>query len=484
MAAVRFSLHELFDALAANDEGTVIREIAGALAEHVRPTQIAGRLAIAAAPGDVEGVAIPALAAAGRIGEWMRLIPAGPEPGADRRQQLMPAVPLTAAALFAAPAIARAAQSPAPAAPEPLFPKDVPNAEGSWGALRDAVLAGDAATAGRVIMGFYGSGTDYREIEGAITYAINARFAADGRPLMQTLAATTALDYVEWGDRAPGFLLWLLPFLLAKAEDAPGAADVRTAIGDPLKSLDFARTRLALANAEAAGAALRQAVARGTTADVVSAVFDALKRNASGTQVGAQVAVVAAENLALTPPDSPDDLARNITALRVANAARLTMSYVQDIRVLPVIFQAANFVNQAVHATGDRRAQPRPAPASAPLASGIIESGMLRNLARQVSAGDEVGSLATVKRYTSMGFPARTLAGTLGLAAAQADLRADANGRGLLATQAAGETFTALTLRQQGEAGRALMDAVVRVITSQPGDHTLAQRVEAALGLA
>src|SRR5271165_1157437 len=104
MTAVRVNLTKLFDALAAGDEATVITEVAFALNENIAPSLIAGRLAIPAALGDTTGSAVTALVAAGRIGDWSRLIPPGPEPSAERRQRLTPAVPLVAAALAAAPA--------------------------------------------------------------------------------------------------------------------------------------------------------------------------------------------------------------------------------------------------------------------------------------------------------------------------------------------------------------------------------------------
>ncbi len=117
------------------------------------------------------------------------------------------------------------------------------------------------------------------------------------------------------------------------------------------------------------------------------------------------------------------------------------------------------------------------------LPGGLIEYSVLRNLERQIAARDEAGTRATVRRYTQMGFPARSLLGTFGQVAARAAVAADANGRGMLVTQAAGETFLALTPAQQAGEGLALLDAIAHIIVGQPTDNALAQRVESALNL-
>ncbi len=484
MVAVRVDLVPLFDALTASDERGVITEIAQILGDEIAGGVLAGRLSIPAALGDRTGAAVPALVAAGRLSDWMHVIPPGPEPEAMRRRALLPTIALANAALFAAQAIAAGLANPNPALPDPLFPKDITHHAGAWGALRDAVRASDGTLAGRILMGFYASGTDYREMEGALYAALNGTFSADGRPLLMTLAATQALDFVEWGDRAPAFFYWLLPLLMQSAGEPEGAKAVRDYLAQPAHDLDFVRTRLALSDPTAAGAALRQAVATGTTAQVLDETFAALKRGANGTMVGAQVAVVAAEHLAGVPLNNAEVVNRAQIALRVANAARTATRQVQDLRVLPIIFHAANLVNQTIRVNGAQRAEPSAGAAGTGLPGGLIESSVLRNVDRQIAARDEVGTRATVRRYAQMAFPARSLLGTFGQVAARANVAADGNGRGMLVTQAAGETFLALTPAQQAAEGVALLDAIAHIIVAQPADQALAQRVEQSLGLA
>jgi hypothetical protein len=484
MVAVRVDLVPLFDALTASDERGVIAEISQILGDEVAGGVLAGRLSIPAALGDRVGAAVPALVAAGRLSDWMRVIPPGPEPEALRRRALMPTIALANAALFAAKDIATGLANPNPPLPEPLFPKDITHHAGPWGALRDAVRAGDSALAGRILMGFYGSGTDYREMEGALYAALNGTFAGDGFPLLMTLAATQALDFVDWGDRVPAFFYWLLPLLMKGSAELDSAKALRDFLAQPAHDLDFVRTRLTMSDPTAAGPVLRQAVASGTTAQVFDETFAALKRGANGTMVGAQIAVAAAEHLAGVPLNNAEAVNRAQVALRVANTARTATRQVQDLRVLPIIFHAGNLVNQTIRANGAQRAEPAPGAPGGALPGGLIESSVLRNLERQIAGRDEVGTRATVRRYTQMGFPGRSLLGTFGQVAARASVAADANGRGMLVTQAAGETFLALTPAQQAAEGVALLDAIAHIIVAQPADQSLAQRVEQTLGIA
>lgn len=481
MPAVRVDLAPLFDALAANNEQAVTQLIAATFDDDIAPSVLAGRLGVPAALGDSSGAALPVLAAAGRLGDWVRVIPPGPEPGADRRQKLSATVPVSSAALFAAQAIGTGL-SAQPKLPEPLFPKDITHQDGAWGALREAIVGGDQALAGRILMGFYGSGTDYREMEGAIYAALCAKFAADGVPLLAATGAFTILDYVNWGDRVPVVFMWLLPLLMQGSAEAPGTQAVRDFLAQPANSLEFARKRLAMVNFQGAGVELRTALAQGSTAQVIQEVMQALRRNASGAVVAAQIAVTAAEYLAATPLDAPDQITAGSNALRVANAARIAVTLVQDIRVLQIIFYAANLVNQTITAAGQTRAQPLGGATSTPLHGGLIEYSVLRNVDRQIAARDEVGARATTRRYTQMMFPGRSLVGTLGAAASQANITADHNGRGMLVAQAAGETFLALQPAQQGAEGMALIDAIAHQLMAQPADHALAQRVMQQLG--
>jgi hypothetical protein len=196
-----------------------------------------------------------------------------------------------------------------------------------------------------------------------------------------------------------------------------------------------------------------------------------------------QIAVAAAELLAGVAPDDTALLDRAQIALRAANAARTAVTQVQDIRVLPIIFHAANLVNQVARSVAGKAVTPVQGTGTAALGGGLIEYSVLRNIDRQLAAGDEAGVRATVRRYTQMTFPARSLLGIFGGVVTRPAIEADANGRGILVTQAAGESFLALTPQQQGNEGMALIDAIAHVLLTQPRDTALSTRVEQALEL-
>jgi hypothetical protein len=483
MTAVRVDLSALLDAIVSQNEAAVTSEIAEILSEDITPSVLAGRLTIPAALGDQSGEAVTALVAAGHLGDWIRIIPPGPEPGAERRQKVLPAVPLVEGALFAGRAIAAGLKLNEPQLPEPLFPRDIQHKEGAWGLLRDAIRDRDPQSAGRVLMGFYGTGTDYRELEGAIYSAACSRFSADGAPLLDAMTAFQALDYVDWGNRVPMLLHWLLPRLKEGQAEPAGTQDVRAYLAQPEHDLDFVRKRLQMKNYEAANASLRQTIARGSTQQVLDGVMAALRSGATGDLVGMQICLAAAEFLAGIPTEMNDVLDAAVMALRVANAARIAVTQVQDIRVLPIVFYAANLVSRTIQSAKITPVVPKPSPSSVPLVGGFIESNVLRNLGRFLDAREEAGARSTVRRYIQMQFPARSLVGTIGLNAASVAIASDRRGRGIGAVQAAGEAFLAMTPAMQSSDGILLIDAAIHVTSAQPADIALAQRIEQGIGV-
>lgn len=482
MTVVRMDLTTIFEAIAAEDTQTIVRELANGLLEDLRPSEIIGRVGLAAALGDTTGEALPVLIAAGKIGDWIRIIPPGSEPGAERRQKLLPIVPMTAALQFARQSIAKGYTVSSLSLGDPLFPKEISHAEGPWGELRDAILASDTALASRVLMGFYGSGTDYREIEGSLFFALNARVGVSGRAMQALVTLLKELEFAEWGnDHAAMLFQWILPAITQKEPEVAGAQEVRAYLSQPAHDLDFVRKRLALSNLAAAGEELRTMVSGGTTQHVLDAVFTAFQNGATGPQIAAQIAIVAAEHLAQLPLDMPELLHAGVNACRYVHGARVGTYHVQDVRVLPVVFHAANVVNQTITSSNGSMAIVPPAQVSSPLAGGLIEHMMLRTITRHIATGDEASARASIKRYTGMAFSGRTLAGTLGLAAAHYPVQSDVSGRTLLAIEALGEEFNALPLARQAAEGVALMYAAVHIMKTQSGDQSFAQTVESLL---
>src|SRR5689334_3028757 len=92
---VHANITALLDAILAGDEEGTIRETLTLLGpEKVPPAKIASRVGIPAAWGGGDGHPLSVLSVAGRVAEWMRSIPIGPEPDAETRRQLAPALPL------------------------------------------------------------------------------------------------------------------------------------------------------------------------------------------------------------------------------------------------------------------------------------------------------------------------------------------------------------------------------------------------------
>jgi hypothetical protein len=477
MTLARMDLTTIFEAISVRDEERIATEIAKGLRDEISPSKIAGRLGIPAALGDITGNALPTIVAAGRIGNWIRLVPPGPEPGAVQQQLVRPAIPMVAAALYAASAVTSGYGNQTLNLPDPLFPKDITHQEGAWGAIRDAYIQSDTNTVARVLMGLYGSGTDYREIQAILHFALNARFLP--KALLALNKAIQLLDDVEWGTRQPTVFQWLLPHFVTNENEPTGAAQVREFIGDSTKSLDFIRTRLALSRPEAAGAELREKISTGSrTNDVLSAVMAALKNGANPPQVALQISIAAAAHLTSVPLTNETLIEAASVALRVSNAARLAVTNNQDTRVTPIIFHAANFVNQTIQQAGKLKDENEKSSNGSQYAGGLIEYGILRNIERQIESGDELGARTTVQRYLQMSFPSRSLAGILGLAAAHSSIEADHDGRGLLVAQAAGEELMAINQTTVNSDSVALANAVLHIIKTQPGDQSLAQRVK------
>ncbi len=477
MSVVKMDLTALLEAAAKGDTTTVTAEIIRGLAEDIKPSEIAGRVGLPAALGDSDGSAVQVIAAAGAIGDWIQVIAAGPDKDAEYAQLISPVLPLTAAFTFASKAIAKGLNTE-PKLPEPLFPKDIANPQGSWGEFSSASVKGDVDTAGKVIMGLYGSGTDYREIEGMFYYALNAHMPADGMALLAVTKLTQMLHFTRWGyDNAKFMFQWLLPFITKNGPEIAGAQETRNYLAAPEHDLDFIRTRLAMSKPEAATANMRKAILNGSHTEVMDAVFGVLKAGAIPPQAAMQISAAAAEYLAGLPPENTAATAQALIALRVAQSARIAVTNVQDIRVLPIIFHAANFVRQTVKTIGEPLKQVSPASVSMQLAGGLVESGFLRGLRRHLENGEGPAAFGVTERYIKMAFSARSIVGQLGFVAALKNIAADSNGQALLATEAAGSEFVILPLPRQVPDGLPLLYAAEHTILMQHGDTALADSI-------
>lgn len=469
----------LIEAAASTQLDRIAQETVHLLRQSVPPFFIIGHAGVPAAWGDTNGHLLSALAAGGHIADWTRSIPASAEEDHADSHRLVAALPLTAALAVAAPAI-QAGERAKHELPEPLFPANITHAEGMSGALREAVQSGDVTRTERLLLGYYGTGTDYRAFLTNVYHSIIEHYTGDGHTLIFIHRASQVLDMAGWGNKLPPFIHWLAPLLANKQPELPFMAEINAFLRDPAHDLKPLRTRLTPANNTAAGAELRQAVLQGSLGEACAAVFAALTNGAQPQAVGSVIALAAAQRF-LSAPESDADAAAH--TLLVASAARTVVSQIQDIKVLPILFIAAAAVNTLREAaqveapkagTGSGRIT-----AAGSLAGGILAPVMLRSLERLLESSDEPGAQASIRRYLQLGHPPRGLVATLALVASQGDATSD-TGHTLLLAQAAAEEYLALPAHLQGSEGEALLFAGVRAAILRPQGTTILEAVRQA----
>jgi hypothetical protein len=480
--ATHADITPLLDAVSAADEARVIEKTLDLLGPgQVPPAHIAARVAIPAAWAGGDGHPLLVLGAAGRVAEWMRSIPAGPEPGAAEEAKLRPALPLVQGFLAVAASVRAGLPEPHPDLPAPTTPIEIKAPGGARGALREALAAGDRQRFASVLMGFYRTGTDYRELLANLYAVLVQRHPVGGHPLIFTSGSSRVLDMAEWGIRVPPLIHWIVPLALTTEPDEPWVAQVRAYAAAPDHQLDWLRDRLAVAKEDAAGPAMRQAVLSGDTAAACDAVFAALRGGASQRGVASGLALAAAERLLTFPNGDADALLRAGHVLLYTHAVHQAMRQTQDPDVFPLLYTAAGAVNAL---RGPATAVPTPA--STPLAGGLIASAQLRAFGQQIEQGNAATALATAKRYIQMGHAPRSLAGMLGAAASRHDPR----GAGLhtlpIAAAAAEEYLDQPGMLGPGAVNQAsgqsaLLAAAIRLASDLPGDTTLAARVNDAI---
>jgi hypothetical protein len=485
VAAVHADITPLLEALGAGDRARVIQQTLDLLGQGVPPAHVAARVAIPAAWAGGDGHALLTLGAAGRVAEWMRAIPAGPEPGAETERLLAPAIPLVQGFMAVADRVGPGLAEPHPTLPEPRTPFELANEGkegGVLGALRAAFAARDRQRFASILMGFYRTGTDYRALLANLYAALIYRYPAEGHPLIFATGASRVLDMADWGSRVPPFIYWLVPLVVTDEPDEPFIEAVRAFSDAPEHALGWLRTRLASAHEEAADAGFRQRIGAGDATAACAAVLQTLKDGASPRGVASALALAAAERLLTVPAGDADALRRASHVLLYTHAVHTVMLQSQDSDVYPLLYTAAAAVNALP--MGASPAQTGPA-SGAPLAGGLIAPALLRALEQQVTAGDASGALATARRYMQMNHAPRGLAGVLGAAAARRDAREQPHA--LTMTAAAAEEYLTqpgagwLAFSSASASQSALLPAAIRLAGDPPGDTALAQQVEAGI---
>jgi hypothetical protein len=476
---VHANITALLDAITSGDEPGTIRETLTLLEpEKVPPAKIAARVGIPASWGGGDGHALSILSVAGRVAEWMRAIPIGPEPQAEQRRQLAPALPLVQGFLAVSDRVKRGLPEPHPALPEPLPPAEVRHEQGPLGALRDAVATRDLTMAQRILMGYYATGTDYRALLTLLYAALAHRYSTGGHPLTFVVAGSRVLDMADWGDRLPAYIYWVTPLMLSDAPDDPVAEVARSYAQQPEHDLGWLRTRLALAKEEAAGTAFQRALFSGDAHGACDAVLQALRGGASPMGVAAGMNLAAAELVNSAAPGDQAGLLRAGHVLLYTHAVQSATLHTQDPQTWPLLYTAACALN-AAKTTAPAALEPAgQSPASMPV-GGLMPAAMLRTLEQRMLEGDTTGALTVARRYLQMGHPPRALAGMIGSAAAARDARQgdDSALHTLPMVAAAAEAYLNLPHALQSGGQNALLVAAVRLAGELSGQHTVADHV-------
>jgi hypothetical protein len=477
---VTADISALLDAISAGDVDRVISETVQLLGpEKVPPAKIAARVGIPAAWAGGDGHPLAALSMTGRVADWMRSLPIGPEPGAETRRALSPALPLVQGFLAVADNVRRGLPEPHPELPEPIVPADVQNPGGAFAALKDAVAARDLDRARAILMGLYATGTDYRAVLTAIYAALDLRYPQGGHPLAFTVAGSRLLDMASWGDRMPAYVYWVTPLLLDAAPDAPAAGAAQAYAAVPEHDLGWLRKRLSVPKEEAAGSQFQRALMASDAAGACEAVLQALRAGASPMGSAAGMAVAAAEQVNAVPAGDRDALLRAAHVLLYAHSVHVATTHTQNPLIWPLLYTAACAVN-STRTSGAPAAIERGATSlpSSPL-GGLIPASMLRSIEQQIVEGDATSALASTRRYLQMGHPPRALAGIIGSAASTRDVQAGQPQtlHLLPVVAAAAEEFLMLPRGLEASGQMPLLAAAIRLCDELGTGHALADRV-------
>ena len=481
---VNADISALLGAVSNSDQAQIIRETLQLLGpEKVPPAKIAARVGIPAAWGGGDGHPLSVLSVAGRIAEWMRSIPIGPEPGEETRRALLPALPLTHGFLAVAGQVRKGLPEPHPELPKPIVPADVNHSDGALGALREAVENRDLTRVRAILLGYYATGTDYRSVLSAIYAALAHRYPDGGHPLAFAVAGSRILDMADWGDRMPAFIFWVTPLMLDAAPDAPAAQTARAFASVSEHDLGWLRKRLAIPNEAAAGPQFQAAVMSGGGEAACAAVLQALQQGATPMGIASALTIVAANQINAVMPGDTDALLRTGQTLIYANSVHSATLQTQNPEIWPLLYTSA----AAVNATGtseraalsERGASNLP---STPL-GGFMAASVLRSIERQIEDGDAAGAIAASRRYLQMGHAPRALAGVIGSVAAGRDVNPTepVSFRALPMVAAAADGFLSLPKALAPSGQIPLLSAAIRLASELGTGHTIADRVRAGI---
>jgi hypothetical protein len=473
----------LAQAIASGDEAAVISETLKLLGQrNLKPSKVGGRVGIDALRGGATPRGLGALAVSGRIADWMKAIPLGPEPGEDNRRQLAPAVPLTQGFMATQAAVRASVSQGEPALPEPMEPMEIPGGKSVHEALGEAYAAHDVTTMLRILLGLNATGADYRAVVEALYVALRFRFVGSGAPLTAIISAKEIMDMAEWGGRYPAFIGWATRQLGDTTPNGQIGEIAKAYASDPAHDLAWMKTRLAIPAEEHAGANYQRVLLAGDAPAACDATLAALRAGATPLGIVNGMALAVAERINAVPLGDAAALTAAGQTLLYVHGVGTVMRQTQHHDVWPMLYTAAVAVN-ALGASIPAGASALPAAASMPVSGGLIGSTLIRTVEQSAVAGDTPGALAAARRFMQMENTPRALAGVIGQVAARTSASgADDSASVAQLVAAAAEEYLSLKPALASGGQNALLSAGVRLATELRGDTGLADRVDAAIG--
>jgi hypothetical protein len=468
----------LAEAIAAGNEARVITETLKLLGQrNLNPAKVAGRVGIDALWGAGDPIALSPLASSGRLADWMRSIPIGPEPGEEIRAQLAPATTLIQAFMTAQDSVAKGMPDNKPTLPDPLEPMEIPGGKSVHQAMTEAFDARDVTTMRRILLGLFATGADYRATLEALYVATRFNYMGTGEPLTWIVTASEIMDMAEWGGNNPPFIYWITGLLASLGANSTIGETARAYAADPQHDLSFMRTRLSIPKNEAAGSAFQTALTAGDTTAACDATLAALRAGATTTGVASGMTLAVAERVNSVPAGDTVALLQAGRVLRYIHAVATAMRQTQHHDTWPMLYTAAC----AVNALGSAAQVGLPAVPSMPI-GGTLGGALLRQMEQQVATGEAASAIAAARRYMQIENAPRSFAGAVSLAIAQTDPTSGtpaAEAAPLVA--AALEEYLALPAALANNGQNALLTAAVRLATDLRGEHTRADRINAAI---
>jgi hypothetical protein len=472
----------LAKAIASGDEAAVISETLKLLGQrNLKPSKVGGRVGIDALWGGASPRALGALAVSGRVTDWMKAIPMGPEPGEEQRRQVAPAMPLVQGFMATQQAVRASISQPEPSLPDPIEPMEIPGGKSVHDAVSDAFAARDVTTLRRVLLGLNATGADYRAVLEALYVALRFRFVGSGMPLTGIVTASEIMEMAEWGGRYPAFIFWATNLLSDATPNGQIGETARAYANDQAHDLSWMRTRLSIPAEEHAGASYQRALMAGDATAACDATLEALRAGATPLGIVNGMALAVAERINSIGLGDTAALTSAGQTLLYVHAVATVMRQTQHHDVWPMLYTAAVAVN-ALGASIPAGAAALPAASSMPVSGGLIGSTLIRTVEQSAMAGDTPGAIAAARRFMQMENTPRAFAGVVGLVAARSDVTSagDAPSAAQLVAAAA-EEYLALRPALASGGQNALLTAGVRLATELRGDHTLADRVDAAI---